>query len=95
MHVDCDERAAHGLAISSVQRWHLGVLGAAADGQSASRVLVYLCSVKLVYKTQAQESQFHASSSCASLRLFFRKRMDLGNKLKNQAFKLTIKSIIV
>jgi hypothetical protein len=51
---------AHGLAISSVQRWHLRVWGAAADVESASRVLVYLCFAWFVYKTRTHKSEFHA-----------------------------------
>jgi len=36
---------AHGLAISSMQRWHHRVVGAAAGNGSAPQIIVYLCFV--------------------------------------------------
>jgi len=63
---------AHGLAISSVQRWHLRVWGAAADVGSASRVLVYLCFAWFVYKTRTHKSEFHAKEKANFSWLSFR-----------------------
>jgi hypothetical protein len=66
MHFDCDERACARARHLVGAAWHHRVLGAAAGFGPASRVLVYLCFVQVVYKTRTHKSEFHAKGKQVS-----------------------------